>query len=122
MAQSNKDTNHRSPHSLAVEVQVEILKSLAALPCIILGCTTSECRRWNDADGVNVFSMYMPLLGRFPDNDGTHPSVRKLAYRALASVIRHNAPQTVTEEHLPVPESVMIALTSSNRSIRLAAG
>ncbi|KZV76007.1 hypothetical protein PENSPDRAFT_570505 [Peniophora sp. CONT] len=82
----------------------------------------SECHRWAGSGGVSMLSVYTPLLLRVPDEDGVNPSVRKLAHKALASAIRHQAPDTVAEGPLAMGEAIMNALSSKNRSVRLAAG
>lgn len=108
--------------NLTTEAQTETLKALVDLPCLVLGCAKSECHRWSGADGVSMLSVYVPLLRRFPDDDSAQPSVRKLLYKALASAVRHNALGGVAEGPLPMDESIIIALSNKNRSVRLAAG
>ena len=98
------------------------MRSLIRLPCLLVGCSSSECHRWAGSDGVGMLSVYIPILTRFADDDSAPPRIRKHVFKALSSAIRHHAAEGVAEEPLPMDESIMLGLTHKSRSVRLAAG
>ncbi|VDB97094.1 unnamed protein product [Peniophora sp. CBMAI 1063] len=112
----------RAFDSHSLEAQVATLRSLIDLPCLLVGCSSSECHRWAGSDGVSMLSVYIPILSRFAADDSAPPRIRKQVFKALSTAIRHHAAEGVAEKPLPMDESIMLALTHKSRPVRLAAG